>query len=118
LRVVADQICTPSYTVDIATAIAALLQTEAFGLYHLTNAGSCSWHEFAAAIFKEEGVAADLTPIPSGDYPTAARRPAYSVLDGAVYRTLGLPPIRSWQTALTAYLQERRRKESTTLPRL
>jgi dTDP-4-dehydrorhamnose reductase len=111
LRVVADQICTPTYTVDLATAAAALLQTDAFGIYHLTNAGSCSWHEFAAAIFAESGVAADLTPIPSRDYPTAARRPGYSVLDGEAYRTLGLPPLRPWREALAAYLQERKQKE-------
>jgi len=113
LRVVADQICTPSYTVDIGTATAALLQTDAYGLYHLTSAGSCSWHEFAAAIFEEAGVAAGLTPIPTSEYPTAARRPAYSVLDGAAYQALGLPPLRSWRAALSAYLQERKQKESS-----
>jgi dTDP-4-dehydrorhamnose reductase len=108
LRVVADQICTPSYAVDIATATAALLQTDAFGIYHLTNAGSCSWHEFAATIFAESRVAADLTPIPSQDYPTAARRPGYSVLDAASYRATGLPSVRPWREALAAYLLERK----------
>jgi dTDP-4-dehydrorhamnose reductase len=116
VRVVADQICTPSYTVDVATATAALLQTDAFGLYHVTNAGSCSWHEFAAAIFEETRIPADLTPIPSGDYPTPARRPGYSVLDGTAYQALGLPPLRPWRVALTAYLQERRQKELKAIP--
>src|SRR5205085_9848553 len=51
LRVVDDQECTPSYTVDIATATAALIATDRYGLYHLTNSGSCSWYDFARAIF-------------------------------------------------------------------
>jgi dTDP-4-dehydrorhamnose reductase len=111
LRVVADQFCTPSYTADVATATAALLQSEAFGSYHITNAGSCSWHEFAGAIFAKTGITADLTAIPSREYPTAARRPAYSVLDNSAYRALGLAPLRPWREALAAYLLERKSKQ-------
>jgi dTDP-4-dehydrorhamnose reductase len=65
LRVVADQTCTPTYTADLAEAVVALLATGQHGLYHLTNSGSCTWHEFAAAIFELSGVKADLTPITS-----------------------------------------------------
>lgn len=110
LRVVADQTCTPSYTVDVATAAAALIPTRRYGLYQLTNAGSCSWHDFAAAIFQQEGVKADLTPIPSREYAVPARRPGYSVLALDKYAALGLSPLRPWQEALTAYLQERHKK--------
>jgi len=110
LRVVADQVCTPSYTADVAAATAALLGTGRHGLYHVTNAGSCSWHELAAAVFELAGVKADLAPITSAEYGAAARRPAYSVLDNEACRALGLPPPRPWREALAAYLEERRRK--------
>jgi dTDP-4-dehydrorhamnose reductase len=111
LRVVADQTCTPSYTVDVAAAAAALVGTGRYGLYHLTNSSSCSWHEFARAIFDLAGVRADLAPITSREYGAAARRPAYSVLAAPAYESLGLPPLRPWQEALAAYLQERGRRD-------
>jgi dTDP-4-dehydrorhamnose reductase len=107
LRVVNDQVCTPSFTVDVATAAAALFATGRYGLYHLTNSGSCSWHEFAVAILKQAGVQIEPTAIPSTDYPTPARRPHYSVLASTAYETLGLPPMRPWRDALAAYLRER-----------
>jgi dTDP-4-dehydrorhamnose reductase len=109
LRVVGDQRCTPSYTVDVATAATALIQTQAHGLWHLTNAGSCTWYEFAQTIFEQAGVKVDLTPIPSSQWKAAARRPAYSVLAGAKLAALGLPPLRPWQDAVRAYLDERRK---------
>jgi dTDP-4-dehydrorhamnose reductase len=109
LRVVNDQICTPTYTVDLAEATIALLKTEQFGLYHLTNAGSCSWFEFAQAIFELKVIKADLTPIPTSEYPTAARRPGYSVMKSAASRTLSFQPMRNWKDALVDYLQERQK---------
>jgi dTDP-4-dehydrorhamnose reductase len=108
VRVVADQVCTPSYTADVAAATAALLQMNQPGLYHLTSAGACSWHEFAAAIFELAAVEADLTAIGSHEYGAAARRPAYSVLAGEAYERRALPPLRPWRQALAAYLAERR----------
>jgi dTDP-4-dehydrorhamnose reductase len=110
LRVVDDQTCTPSYTVDVAEATLALLATDQSGLYHVTNSGSCTWHELARTIFELSGIHANLTPIPSSEYPTPARRPAYSVLDHAGLRALGISSPRSWREALTAYLQERHRR--------
>jgi dTDP-4-dehydrorhamnose reductase len=107
LRVVADQFCMPSYTVDVALATVQLIQFQRPGLYHLTNSGACSWHEFAGAIFQEASLQADLTAIPSSDYPTPARRPAYSVLAST------LPPLRPWREALRAYLAERRGASSS-----
>jgi dTDP-4-dehydrorhamnose reductase len=85
------------------------LQTGQFGLYHLTNSDACSWYELAKTIFELEGIDAELAAIPSRDYPTAARRPSYSVLASAGYTGLRLPPMRPWQEALAAYLQERRK---------
>src|SRR5207237_3733675 len=68
LRVVADQRCTPTYTADLAAASAALMKTGRWGLYHLTNSGSCSWHEFARTIFRLSGLKPDLTPITSAEF--------------------------------------------------
>jgi dTDP-4-dehydrorhamnose reductase len=110
LRVVADQVCTPSYTADVATAAAGLVQTDRFGLYHLTSGGSCSWHDFARTIFELAGVKADLSPISSREFGAAARRPGYSVLANEKYSGVGLPALRPWREALAAYLQERERR--------
>jgi dTDP-4-dehydrorhamnose reductase len=115
LRVVDDQICTPSYCPDVARAVVALLGTEARGTFHATNGGSCSWYEFARAIFKLAGMQVDVAPITSAEYGAAARRPAYSVLDCSAYHRLGLPLLRPWRDALAAYLAERREKPLNTL---
>jgi len=112
IRVVNDQICTPSSTIDVADATVALLAAGGQGLYHVTNAGACSWHEVAAAIFRLAGVNASLTPISSQEYGSAARRPAYSVLASPRWRELGLPPLRGWEEALADYLHQRRRQRS------
>jgi dTDP-4-dehydrorhamnose reductase len=109
LRVVADQTCTPSYTVDVAEATVRLLAAGRPGLYHVTNAGACSWHELAAATFELAGARAELSAIPSSEYAAAAPRPAYSVLAGSALRALGLPPLRPWRAALAEYLEQRRR---------
>jgi dTDP-4-dehydrorhamnose reductase len=110
LRVVNDQICTPSYTVDVAETTVALLGADRPGLYHVTNTGSCSWYELARAIFEIVKVEADLSPIPTSARSDPARRPAYSVLDHAELRSAGIASPRLWRDALTAYLTERRRK--------
>jgi dTDP-4-dehydrorhamnose reductase len=110
LRVVDDQTCTPSYTVDVAETTLALLKAGQYGLYHVTNSGSCTWHELARTIFELAGVYANLTRIPSRDYPRPARPPAYSVLDHAGLRQLAIPSPRPWREALAAYLRERQQK--------
>jgi dTDP-4-dehydrorhamnose reductase len=107
LRVVADQVCTPTFTEDLATATAALLTAPRSGLCHLTNSGSCSWYQFAGAIFEEAGIAVDLQPISSAQYGAAARRPAYSVL-GTVHDHVALGiELRPWREALADYLRKR-----------
>jgi dTDP-4-dehydrorhamnose reductase len=111
LRVVADQVCTPSYTVGVAAALAELIATGQFGLYHVTNAGACSWYEFARRIFQLAGVSADLAATTSQDYAAPARRPGYSVLNTDKFAALRLPRPRPWQEALAAYLRDRKNKE-------
>lgn len=110
LKVVSDQVLTPSYTVDVATATAALIGTGRYGLYHLVNASECSWYEFARTIFELAGVKADLSTITTAERKDPARRPGYSVLATEKYRRLGLAGIRPWREALAAYLEERRKK--------
>jgi dTDP-4-dehydrorhamnose reductase len=116
LRVVDDQVCTPSYTADVAQAALALVRTGRFGLYHLRNGGSCSWYEFARGIFELAGVRADLTPITSREFGAAARRPGYSVLGMKALEALGMPPPRPWREALAAYLAERGRRQPAVTP--
>lgn len=110
LRVVADQTCTPSYTVDVATASAILISTGRYGLYQLTNSGACSWYELASTIFELAGVRADLTAITSKQFGAPARRPGYSVLDNTKACAAGVPLSRPWREALGAYLSERGHK--------
>jgi dTDP-4-dehydrorhamnose reductase len=110
LRVVADQVCTPTYTADLAEATVALLSRGRPGVYHITNAGACSWFEFARAVFEQAGLRAEVTPITSGDYGAPARRPVYSVLAPVGIRNLGMQLLRPWNEALAAYLQERSRR--------
>ncbi len=108
LRVVNDQRCTPSSTTDVAATIAALMAVDAVGLFHATNAGSCTWYELAAEVFRQTGVTADLSPCRTADRTVPAKRPPYSVLSMAKLATVGVPAPRPWQDALGAYLAERR----------
>jgi dTDP-4-dehydrorhamnose reductase len=112
LPVVIDQTCSPTYTADLAAATAALLATGASGLFHLTNASGCTWHEFARTIFALAGVDADLREITSAERGAPARRPRYSVLSGAAAVRAGCTPLRPWREALAAYLAERKRRAS------
>lgn len=107
LRVVDDQRCTPSFTADVADAAVALIRTGKYGLYHLTNAGDCSWFEFAREIFRIAGLAADLAPITSDQFGAPARRPAYSVLANDKAASVGSAPPQPWKEAIRAYLGQR-----------
>ena len=110
LRVVNDQFCTPSYTADVAEATVALIAAGASGLYHATNSGSCSWFEFAAEIFHQANVTADLAPKTSEQFKRPAKRPPYSVLSNSKLATVAVPAPPPWQHALGHYLSERLRK--------
>ncbi len=105
LRIVADQVCTPTSTSDLAIALAALVQTDDYGVYHATNAGRCSWHEFAAEIFRVAGLSPVLKPITAQEYGAAAKRPAFSVLDCSRLTAACGVTLRSWPEALQDYLK-------------
>jgi len=106
VRVVNDQQCTPTSTSDLADAITALIETEAYGLYHATNDGATTWYEFAQTIFRVAELDVDLRPISSAEYGAKAPRSLYSVLDiGKLTATIGTR-LRPWQEALTMYLAD------------
>ncbi len=107
LRVVNDQRCTPSSTVDIARAILFLIGSDAYGLYHVTNVGETTWHAMAEEIFRLADIEMTVEAISSEEYAAAAPRPRYSVLSTAKYEALGGPALPDWQTALASYLAAR-----------
>jgi len=107
IKVVDDQRLTPTYTVDVARQIAALIETGRYGLYHATSQGECTWYEFAAEIFRQTGLTPNLDRARTGDFGEKATRPAYSVLENKALQAIGLDQMRPWQQALAAYLQER-----------
>lgn len=107
VRVVSDQFCTPTSTMDLARAAARLLPTEGYGLYHLTGAGECSWYEFASAIFAEAGLHPEVRPVSSDQFPAKAKRPNYSVLDNRRFRSEGFADMRHWREALADYMRGR-----------
>ena len=110
LRVVNDQHCTPSYTADVAVAAAALIASGRHGLFHITSSGNTTWYELAKAAIEIAGLKTEITPIPTRDYPTPARRPAYSVLALDELAAAGVPLPRPWHEALAAYMDERQHK--------
>jgi dTDP-4-dehydrorhamnose reductase len=104
LRVVNDQVFSPTYTKDAAKKISDLIKTENYGIFHITNKGACSWYEFTTEILKLAGLKTPVIPITSAEYPQKARRPSYSVLDNYHLRLLGMDDMRPWQEALKDYL--------------
>ena len=100
LKVKDDEYVSPTYARDLAGSIAEVIRSEAYGLYHMTNAGSCSWYEFAKEIFKLSGVEVEVQSVPSSEYPLPAPRPANGLLSN-----LGSPELRHWREALEEYLE-------------
>lgn len=102
VRVVSDQIGTPTYAADLAEAIATLVLSPQWigGIYNFSNEGVCSWYDFAEAIMRASGSDCRVEPVASADYPTAAARPFYSVLDKSkIKATFGIA-IPHWHEAL------------------
>jgi dTDP-4-dehydrorhamnose reductase len=105
MRVVDDQRGSPTWARDLAAASLALARHGApHGLYHLTNSGEATWFEVARETVRLAGLDARVEPITTADYPTPARRPAYSVLDNARWRELGHAPLRGWREALAEFV--------------
>ncbi|MCC7550566.1 MAG: dTDP-4-dehydrorhamnose reductase [Methanobacterium sp.] len=105
ISVVSDQIGSPTYTVDLAKAIAKLIKKPAYGIYHVTNSDHCSWYEYAQLIFEIAGKDIDLKPVTTEEFGSPAPRPKYSVLDNYNWKMEGFPKIRSYKDALKEYMQ-------------
>ena len=104
LTVVNDQRCTPTATADVATAIAALIRTDAYGLYHCTNASDTTWCELAQTIFEIAGLDVTVKPITTSEFGAPARRPSYSVLNCDRLTSVTDVTMPHWRDALTDYL--------------
>ena len=108
IKVVCDQIGTPTFARDLARAVVKVLQSHQLvpGIYHFTDEGAASWYDFAKAIFRIAGKDVKVTPIPTEDYPTPASRPSYSILDRTrIKATYGIE-IPHWEEALADCLRQ------------
>jgi dTDP-4-dehydrorhamnose reductase len=104
LKVVTDEILSPTYTFDLASKINALVRTGQYGTYHVVNHGSCSWYEFTCKIFELLKREVDVQKVTGETFKARVKRPKYSVLKNAELEKIGLDDMRSWQEALEAYL--------------
>lgn len=107
VKVVDDQIGSPTYTRDMAVLLADMVQTEKYGVYHASNEGFCSWYEFAKEIFRLAGMDdVSVTPITSDQFPAKAKRPFNSRMSKEKLVKEGFNKLPSWQDALKRYVQE------------
>lgn len=107
LRVVDEIFMSPSYTIDVALALEKLVSAAATGIFHLTNAGKCSWYEFAREILRLASQDRRLEPIPSSEYPTKAKRPRDSTLISLRFPGIVPGGLRPWEEALRVYMAEK-----------
>ncbi len=101
IRVVNDQFGSPTYAKDLASEVRKLVESQSpFGIYHITNSGTCNWYDFAVKIFELANLNPKVKPVASKEFPTPAKRPIYSMLINTK-----LPPMRKWEEALKDYLK-------------
>ena len=112
VRVVDDQIGSPTYSADLARVICDLISTEKYGIYHVANEGYMSWAQFAGMIMEKQGLDCRVVPVPTSEYPTPARRPLNSRLSKAKLNASGIAPMPSVEDALDRYLRELAAEES------
>jgi dTDP-4-dehydrorhamnose reductase len=103
LWVVNDQFGTPTYTREVIRQMLAVVDTEEYGLYHCTAEGFCSWYDFARLIVDQAGIAVDLQPCTTAEYPRPAQRPPYSVLENRRLKQLGLHTMQEWRAGFAAF---------------
>ncbi|MFH1727502.1 MAG: dTDP-4-dehydrorhamnose reductase [Pseudomonadota bacterium] len=105
LKVVCDEILTPTFALDLARQIKKIIYSKPeSGIYHATNNGECSWFEFAKEIFNIKGIDIKLIPVKAKEFSANIKRPAYSVLENKHLNDLKLNVMRDWKDALTDYL--------------
>jgi dTDP-4-dehydrorhamnose reductase len=108
VKVVCDEILTPTPTSEIASRTLDIVQSEALGLFHLTSEGECSWYEFAQVIFATLNLSTPLFSCSAQDFPSTLRRPSYAVLENARLKELGLRDMPHWRDALISFLESHR----------
>ncbi|WP_312369288.1 dTDP-4-dehydrorhamnose reductase [Lachnoclostridium sp.] len=106
VSVVADQIGSPTYTVDLARCLVDMIKSDKYGIYHATNEGFCSWYDFAKEIFRMSGRNITVQPLTSDEFPVKAKRPKNSRLSKEKLTEQGFERLPSWQDALSRYLNE------------
>ncbi|MDO9574993.1 MAG: dTDP-4-dehydrorhamnose reductase [bacterium] len=107
VRMVTDEILTPTYTLHLAQQIYELVKTNTYGVYHITSEGECSWYEFAKNIFSFVGLDVKLVRITSNEFPSEVIRPKYSVLENRNLKALGISNMPHWRDSLKAYLTKK-----------
>lgn len=107
VRVVNDQIGTPTYTLDLARLLVDMLETEKYGYYHATNEGGyISWYDFTKEIYRQAGLSTEVLPVTTAEYGLSkAARPYNSRLDKSKLTEMGFQPLPTWQDALSRYLK-------------
>lgn len=109
VKVVDDQIGSPTYTYDLAKLLVDMAESEAYGQYHATNEGICSWYEFAKEIFRAAGMdEVEVTPVSSEEFPAKAKRPKNSRMSKEKLVKRGFNKMPSWQDAVERYVGELR----------
>ncbi len=106
LMVVNDQIGSPTYTKDLCKAILEVIETENYGIYHVSNEEKTSWYGFAKDIFELANVSIEVKPCTTEEFPRPAHRPKYSVMDNMMLRINGFTELRNYKDALEEYLKE------------
>ncbi len=104
ISVVNDQRGSPTFTRDLASALAQLCRADARGIVHVTNSGNCTWYDFATEIVRASGLPTTVKPVTTADFPRPARRPAYSVLSAASLHAYNIH-MPDWRDALRRYLE-------------
>lgn len=105
ITVVYDEVGTPTYTPDLAQGISELIETDYYGIYHLTNSDYCSWCEFARYIFEVADVDINVVPVTASEFARPAPRPHYSVLENKNWTDKGFKPLRSYKEAIKEYIE-------------
>ena len=108
VRVVDSEFVSPTATADIAEQVVKVSGSDAYGLYHSTSEGSCSWHQFAKAIFEATDTKVTLEIAGPNEFPAKVPRPSYSVLENAGLKRIGMNVFGPWQEGLYRYLGDRR----------
>jgi len=113
IRVVDDQVLTPTFTEDLAASIGTLIKTGRYGLYHISAEGECSWYEFARKIFELQKIDCNPVPVSTSAVNSSVVRPSYSVLSKVKLNSLGIDTA-SWNSGLLRYLQSRSSRKDGT----